>query len=250
MSYVSRPRITKRVARAVDLAGLFDPGGFIDSFAFNGAMEKSVECGQQADAAAQPIYDQQKDVETNWNPTGYYTPDQVAQIMSFVLDMGDQVTAQITSALSDLQLPSGRENLNAAFNNLSKAANDGLPFTQAFQQAKAQGVGIIDASGLKRWVTSYIHTVGDATWLLTNVGCNRPWWVGALQTIQGVVNQVVRVVKAIIGVVVSAGQAVLKVPDVIGDFITYGKWAALLGLGYYAAVKFGVLKQDPLGIVK
>jgi hypothetical protein len=70
------------------------------------------------------------------------------------------------------------------------------------------------------------------------IGCITPWWAGALSAFQGAFDIGYGVAKRIVGVVVAAGETVLKVAEDLPELYDILKWGALAAVGYYVWTRY------------
>jgi hypothetical protein len=251
MSYISKRPSGVRVPKP--MGGVLD---FLDDLATGGLVGKITDvttkaCAQLADQQAQTADTNIKGVQDGWNPTGYYTPDQMSQVITYVLDMKAKASAAVGASEAAIQIPTHRDILDRATAFLTDSKTDPNQYVAAIQDARSQSIDVIDSTGFKTWVVNCLKATREAQWASTVVSCARPdIMLGAIAGISRAVDAVIGVLKTIGGAVIDAASTVLKIPDFLGDVMKYGKWALLIGAGFYVATKTGILPNDPLGIRK
>lgn len=196
-------------------------------------------------------------VQDQWQPTGFYTPDQMQQGLLFGVGLLTRARDAASSAMSKLQLPEHQELLQAALDEVNVDENSGIDpakFVTGFQQANAQGIDVIEAQGFKRWVLNVLRASRQARFGIELVSCARPGlFFDVLNAIDAARRALIDLVFTIGAVVKKIGQAVLKIPDLFGSFVTFLKflpWVVLFGGGYYIAAKHRVIppRYEPLKI--
>lgn len=192
------------------------------------------------------------DVRDNWQTTGFYTPEQMMQIISFATALKNHAAMALTTAQNVSQLDQHRELLDKAQAGLVASLVSPAPFLAGVNDAQAQGIEIIESQGFKRWIINNLRAARNAEYTTKVVGCARPSFVfGALQALNNAVSALVDFVKTIGRVIVKIGQTVLKIPDIISSMITFVKILGVCAIafgGYYAGVKTGVIptRFDPM----
>ncbi len=257
MSYQSRRPTNARVMRAATLGDLVDDGmnAFFDLFS------EDEECASDPGVKALVAQRQAQidDLSNNWNPTGFYKPDQLGQAIAFTMRLTETTQAAIAEALRDLQLPRHVDALNRAHDELSRSIGVGglgvdpiAPYSAAVERARAQGADAIEATGFKRTVLNVMRAVRDSSKTVAVVACARPWFVGMMQSISAAFGKLYELLKAIGNLVVDAAKRIAKIPDTIGTLFTVLKWSVLLGGSYFIGVKTGLVpeKYDPLKLGK
>lgn len=198
-----------------------------------------------------------EDVSRNWNPGDLFRVDQMQQINEFALDVLQRASAGVEAAMKESQLPRARELLIDALDEGTRhSLVDPMPYVNAVRSASQSGIKVIESKGYKRWIINVLRAARKAQYAVLVVECSRPntmlaiydGIVGAVSTLVNFIKQVLVVTKEVIA---ALGGAILKIPDVMGSFLTVMKlvpWVALAFGGYYAAIKLGRVppKYDPL----
>lgn len=265
MSYQSRRPSRTRVPRS-PLGGLLEDllGSATTIGAPFGASSAQVQIDEQCDLAAasdQQVLQRQAqidDLQANWNPTGFYTADQLGEALGLIMRMTEPITQAIGVAQANLQLPQHRQRLLAALDSVQGAIGVGglgvdplAPYAAAANTVRLQvgGDGVIEATGFKRTCVNILKKVRDATQVLVSINCARPGlFFSILSSLDRGFTAVVDFLKQLVNLVFDAARTIAKIPDAVGTFFTIAKWAALIGGSYWVATKVGIVpaKYDPL----
>ncbi len=265
MSYQSR-RPSLYLAPRLSAAPLSGVGSIFGIFGalFEGAADGSVSDECRASAETSPIIVQRQvqidDLANNWNPTGFYTVNQLAQAVSFTFALTSSTSAALRAALQRLTAPEHVDLLNQAANELDKSIGVGGfgvdpigPYSAVIESARASGKTVIEAQGFKRTVLSVMRATRDAAKTLVMVDCARQAaLIGLLESANSAMNTLYDFLRTVVGVVASIAKNVAKIPDTLGTIFSVLKWSMLVGGTYYIGVKSGVLpeKFDPLNLRK
>lgn len=256
MSYQSRRPSRTRVPRG--LGGLLDD---LINFSSGGTQQNLDQvCIQAAPSDPQVAARtaQITDLEQNWNPTGFYTADQLGQALGFTMRMTGAISEALGAAITAPELDAHRARLQGALDDVQRAIGVGGfgvdplgPYAAAAANVRAQvgGDGVIEAKGFKRTVLNVMRKVRDATEVLVAVNCARPNLLfAAMGAAVSAFTALYDFLKSLVQLVLDAAVAVAKIPDAVSDLFTYAKWALIIGGGYWIATKAGVVpeKYDPL----
>lgn len=223
MSYVTRLRAIRRRAPAMAMGA--------DIIAIDtGILNGTSQCIDQANAVSAPFDAQVNDLTANWRPTGFYTSDDIRSVIGSVMTTISQAQATLDQAAKEPN--ASQDSITRATDDLANAGQRSLDYLQAANQADQQGIRVINAAGLKTWVTNSLGSASSAVTTAAAIGCITPWWVTALATFQSAFNQAWTVIKAVVGTVLQIGEDALQVVDHLQDIYDVLKWAAL-GLGAY-----------------
>lgn len=189
-------------------------------------------CLDTANAKVAPLDDRINALSKTWNPSGFYAPDDILRLVSETLKLmtsaGDQLRA---APLSTSDAASQKDN---ELKHIAQRGTEALDFIDAAKTAKAQGINIVDAPGLRSWVIRTMGTGRDAITVAEVLNCEMPGLASAIIAYQGVFDVVSGVVVQVLGVVVSAGDAILHLPDTVGSIFPYLKWGAVAGVALWA----------------
>lgn len=166
---------------------------------------------------------------SSWNPSGYYTPDQikalVASVMSVVTSAREAVAAASSrSGLSD----SAQTNLQQSIDDLARGEARSQDYLTA---AASSGGATIGAPGMKTWVLQTMNAASSAFVTAHVVTCEQPWWVSYVAKFLGIVGAAVNAIIKIVGVAIKVGEAVLNVAasgaELLGNLMPILKWGGL-----------------------
>lgn len=208
--------------------------------------ESPVPCQDAANAQQTTFMANVTNLATNWNPSGFYSPDQLHSIVTQVMGLVTQAQADVTTALSSW---SGNPDvLTNAMDNLNRQATGqgvlGIAGTNAQQylateaQARAANVAVIDAADLKSWAVFTLTAVSNAYVAIYVVNCEIPTWIAVLAKVAAALAAVVSFVIGVLGVIAQIGEAVLEAPTAASGLITVVKWGALAWLAYWGYNKY------------
>jgi len=219
MTYVMRKRpIVRR--RASPLSDFWD-----DLQQKMGGPSPEGTCLDQANQATAPFDAKIDDLVKNWNPTGFYTPEDIRLLVSQAMATVQQGQAAINQAAAEPN--ASQDSVMRATNDLARAGSRSLDYLQAATQADQQGIRVVNAPGLKRWVTDTMASASSAMVTASVIGCITPWWVSALAKFQSVFDKAWSAIKTIVGAALAIGETVLKVANDLPDLYDVLKWGAL-----------------------
>lgn len=201
--------------------------------AFLAGNSAEAQCLASAQAQTAGFDAKTNDLAKNWNPTGYYAPDDVTNLVGNTLSILRQATDALGKAMSLSIAPDARDALAQFLTKTQSKMSDSLAYSQAVGAAHAGGANVIDSPGLRRWVLDSMTQASAALDAAAYVSCLQPWWASALGMFQSAFDLLYGVARAIVGlsvaIVEAAAGAIIKVPDLLSTLFTYGKWAAVAG---------------------
>lgn len=223
MTYFVKRRPVIRPRRK-GLAGFFDtPWDYLEP-------SKTGQCLDQANQQTAPFDAKIDDLAKNWQPTGFYTPDDIRSLVKQALAVVQQAQATLNQAAAE---PSAsQDSVMRATDDLGRAGSRSLDYLQAATQAEQQGIRVVNAPGLKRWVTDTLGSASSAMVTASVIGCITPWWVGALAAFQSVFDKAWSAIRSVAGAALAIGETVLKVAGDLPELYDTLKWGAL-ALGAY-----------------
>lgn len=230
--------------------------GVVDDLLNNiNPLQSSVDDACRQIASANMLSNDQdiSDVEDNWHPTGFYTPQQVRDILLLGVNVQNKARDCLDAGVLKLQIPAHRAILDAARDDIDDSSLDPGAFIKGANEAEAAGPkGIVEATGLKRWVIAILKAARAARMAAEIVECARPGLLfDVVSALDSARNALVQFVTAVVAVVKTAASIVAKVPDLLGTLFTVIKvvpWVVLVAGGYYAGIKTGLIPSrfDPL----
>lgn len=192
-------------------------------------------CGDSARAKGEEMYAKATDLDQNWNPAGLYSLEQMQSIVKSIMDVLLSASSSIDNAMANWMTSAQRSRLQSNRTDIqSKMSSEGLVFTNALGQAMKNGISVVDAPGLKRWVVTSMRTAATAMVAASYEVCTIPAWISAYQTFQKYFDIAWNVVRTVAGVAVQLGQQVLKIPDAIGQIWTLAKYGAIGLIAWWA----------------
>lgn len=230
MSTASRRYISRRKPRA-GLSGWME-----DIFnQVSGQGSEESQCLNAANAAVAPFDAKITELAKTWNPTGFFTSNEIRSVIGST--MGVVTSAQATLDKAAAEPNASQDSVMRATNDLARAGSRSLNYLEAARNADQNGIRVINAPGLKRWVTDTLAAASSATVTAAVIGCITPWWVGALAAFQSAFDTAVAVVSKIVGVVIAVGETVLDVASELPDIVGILKWVAIAGGAYWIMAK-------------
>jgi hypothetical protein len=193
------------------------------------APSDEAQCIALANATMGPFDAKINDLAKNWNPTGYYTTDELRRTIQDVLGTVTAAQAAIDRARSEPN--ASQDSIMRAVSDLARVGERSLVYLDAARSADDNGVRLVNSVGFKRWVTDSLAACSSAMVTAAVIGCITPWWVGSLATFQRAFDKVWSAVKLITGAVLAIGETAL---EIIGDL------PALYNILKYTAVAAGL----------
>lgn len=179
----------------------------------------------------------------NWNPTGYFRPADVQQ----VLDMLATEAASAGAALAAAPLSTGdAADVKAqAFDDmLTKYKDRSVGYVQAVAAARASGATAVNAPAFKSFVIASMRSISDAYVTATVLQCRQSWAGKWLDKAYSAVASIGAVVVKIGGVALKVGESVVSAVDTaVGLAATIIKVAPYAALGVGAWLLYGYVKK-------
>lgn len=192
---------------------------------------KDKQCKEAAARASAGLDAYVADLSRNWMPTGFYTNADLEKVLNATFS----VLQSAGNALDAMNPPTeASRSLRGA---ITSRYGEALPYVQAMNEAKAKGIRVVDAPGVKRWVIKAMNEAALAHEHVAYVACHAHWAVTLGVTLMTVTMAAAGVIRTVVGVswevIKTTGELALKVPDLVGDLYTYGSWALVLGAGWW-----------------
>lgn len=178
----------------------------------------------------------------SWNPTGFYRPEDIQQLLSMFADETPKVGAAIAAA--PLSTGDAQQAKDIAFGDIARKCIDrGKAYSAAIADARARGASVISAPALKSWVIASMQSISDGYVTAAVLECrqNDTWlekWVAKAYAVMVAIGAVAA---KIIGVAVKVGEKVVDAIDTAGDIAAFVvKYAPYAGaaLGAYLLYHF------------
>lgn len=181
------------------------------------------------------------DLVSNWNPSGYYTPDNMDTITAAVQACISMAYTALTNALADVnasQVSDASDLLNSAQSRLNNVASQTINYITASKSARAVAGQVVAAPALKDWVVECLNASSQAIQYSYLVECEVPSWVNVLGQVIGAADTLYQVASAIVGVVASAAVSVIHAAEAAFDLAAFlAEWGpTLLLVGIVAAI--------------
>lgn len=225
MTYRARSRrVRTHRGRVVHMGSL---GDLVD-WAASLETKAELNCLNQANASPSvaAIDAKTEDLARNWKPTGFYKPSEVQSILTSLLVANTQARAVLGTA--PLSTGDAQTMIKQAHAYLDRNQERAKIYQTALANAASSGTTVIDAPGLKDWVLKSMVNISQAYVTAAVLSCRSTWLDTAANVITGIWNTAKRVV----GIIIKAGDTLLKVADDAFDLYPYIKWGAI-GLGAY-----------------
>ncbi len=212
-------------------------GGYLEDLVADLERKTEVECVNKANmsSAVVAIDNQVSNLARTWNPTGFYTAADVNKLYATINTAVAQ--ARIPLATAPHTTSDADTVIRQAGSDLDRALAKGQVFVNAMAAAQKAGISTIDAPGMKMWVLQSLNAVSSAYVTVAALQCRQTW----LDTAAGWIASAVAAVRAVVGVVIKAGQTALKVVestiDVTGVVAKYLPWLALAVGSYFVYTK-------------
>lgn len=248
MSYVTRPRrrLAKRYRPKPALGGLID--SFQDGLVGMGLLPITASSWYRADLCAVdpgPDYDSMKaqiqTLKDTWNPTGFFTPDDIFAVQGTVLKFVDMANEQLQNAinikLEGLPKDAFDQGLKLQAAVSTQFGEKFQPYMDAYKKARANGTRVINAPGLKGWALDTLTAALDAMFYATLLVCTTSGLEIAASAGRDILDKVSAVLLKIGGAIVDAGEAVVDAVDWTFTLLKYAKWGLLIGGSYYLYTK-------------
>jgi hypothetical protein len=206
---------------------------FLDTVIEQVQDSETAECMAFGNLAAAQVTAMRMDLGANWNPTGYYSPDQIEQIHQKIKAMADAALSALDKGLALVnKMPSSEYPalLRNERGQLVKAMTDGDRFLVGARRVREHGSGVVDAPDFKQWVLHALGRVDNSVTGTAMIACQQPWWAGLYSGFSKLVSLAWGAIKTVAGVVVSVGEFVASVPATFGGLARFLKWALIIGV--------------------
>jgi hypothetical protein len=147
-----------------------DPGCLANAAACQDSAAGSAltQCQAKADLETSPLDTLAQSLASNWNPTGYYTPDVIQQVVSKQQEMSQAARAAITAVQS---APGDNSSLiKDRLDGLASADAQGTNYLAAAATAAATN-SAVSAPNLKDWAINSLRAASDAHHAAVVISC-------------------------------------------------------------------------------
>ncbi len=199
-------------------------------------------CIDAANQAVAPFDAKIDDLVRTWNPTGFYTSSELRDMVSVTLQAITRAQAAVDAAAAEPN--ASQDSVMRATDDLARAGSRSLDYLDAARTADQQGLRLVNAPGLKRWVTDTLATASSAMVTASVIGCIAPWWIGALAAFQSAFDVAWAFAKRLLGAVIAIGETVLKVADDLPNLYGLLKYALVAGGAYWLYIQLQNLHRS------
>lgn len=211
--------------RALRSLGLASPrlGDFIDDVTETINQQKEVSCVLDANnsPSVASIDKMTLDLAKNWQPTGYFTLDEVNAIVQTIKQADATALAQVIIAPKSTS--DADQVIKQASDYLARNDSRAQPYIDAATKAQQQGLRAIYAPGLKTWVLDSMVNISQAYTTAAALSCQSTFFDAAANVITGVWNAA----KQIGAFVLGAGETAVNAAEGIIGLLPYLKWVLL-----------------------
>lgn len=235
MTYLARPR-RPRVRRRPALSGITDIiNDILHPF---DEPARNLFCPQVADATAAELDAKIGNIESTWNPTGFYTQADINKIVDTTLSEVGGATQTLQELAADMEIA---DRVRSEFGALMSRSQESLVFINASREAAAKGIRVINAPGVKGWVISTLRAARDLTKAMALASCDQTAIARGAVRVARAADVIGSVVRAIGGTALAVGEKAIDAVGGIGKLLAFvaknAPWIALIGGGAFLAVK-------------
>lgn len=198
------------------------------------------QCREQAKTTLAPLFAKVDDLSSNWQTTGFYTPEELLSAVTTTMDAVRQAQSSLDRVLAEPN--TSKDALTAAAQKLFGAGERAIDYINAAKQATSAGIRVVNAPGFKQWVIDSLRAGADAMSTASVAACSNPLWLSLLSSFQGGFDVAWGAVMAIGRTVLKIGEDALKIAASLDEIYETFKWVGLAGLAGYLAWKY--LKKE------
>lgn len=200
-------------------------------------------CISQANAQTATFDANTSNIATNWQPSGFYSPDQLHQIVTQMMTVVQQAGADLQSAQGSWtgdpgDLTNALDDINRVLTGTGikgTVSTNGQQYLALEQQARSGGANVISAPDLKQWVVNGLQAISNAYTTIYVLACQQPTWITIIAKAAQAVAAVVNFILGVVGVLAKIGDAILNAPSAAAGAL---KWVLLAGVGLWAFSKY------------
>jgi hypothetical protein len=201
-----------------------------------------ISCLNKANASPQvsSIDETISNLSKTWNPTGYFRPADIQQVLDMLADQAADAGAAVAGA--PLSTSDAKEAKAQAFDDLMYKYKDrSVAYVKAIADAKSSGVNAINAPAFKSFVLSSMRALSDAYVVATVLECRQTWVEKWLDRAYQAIMAIAALVAKLVGIVLKVGEAAVDAADtaasILAAIVKYSPWIAL-GIGGYLLYGF------------
>lgn len=177
------------------------------------------------------------ELERTWNPTGYYTADDMASVLTATAKLAGQASSAAQTFFAGNSSPRSKYDVRNAADGYWAVASRANDYVDAVRKATATKKPVA-APGFKRWVIDDLRAAAALIRAIEISACDDPWFIGTMvsfaQFFIGVTDAAKRIGKAVLNVGEAAVNAVEKTGDIVAFLLKWTPYVAL-GVGGYIA---------------
>lgn len=166
-----------------------------------------------------------------WKPTGYVTPAELKSLLDVLASEAEAAGAAVASAPAYVE--DAKALARQAISELQrKYQGPALSYQNAYNEAVRTGARAIDAPGVKDWVIASMQAISMAYVTAYALSCIRGTIVSILGTAYSAAVRIGAVAWRVVGVVVKAGESIIKAAETTATMLKYLPYAAI-GIAAY-----------------
>lgn len=243
MSYLVKNKRRRYRGNRVAMGGIAD---FFNSLAdeiwksdpSNAVKTETNACLAEAHAQTAQLDAKTSDLSKNWRPSGFYSAQQVQQLVNATLDVLHRAQVALGTVIADDTLGDTASLRGTWSSTVQRKVDAARPYVDAAQAASTAGTAAVNAPGLKDWVVKSMQESSNAMDAAYVVACQRPWWAGVFRAFATAFNALWSLAKAIVGVAIDVGTAVVKVASALPDIANVLMWGGLAVGAYFLYTQF------------
>lgn len=202
-------------------------------------------CTGGADAEAAKVRAKNGQILAAWKVQRLYYVADFARIYTEIYQQAGRLNNVAADAVTTLA--GDTAGLRAQWGKLSDALVDGVFLANAYKAAVAEGKKVIDAPTLKTWATKVLEEMAMTQWWLTYTKCRQPALELALAWVGEALGVIWSIVAAVVEAVVEFAKDVYDVAAGAFKWLTYLKWAAIIGGTGFLAYKGHAAYKERFG---
>ncbi len=193
---------------------------------------QEVRCVNQANQSPQvaAIDAKTHDLAVNWNPTGFYTPDDLERIVNQIIVGGAQ--ARLVLAGAARSTSDAAQVVAQAYAYLNRNDERAKLYQDAIKAARAKGAAAVNAPGLKIWVLQSLVNISQAYVTVAVLDCRTTW----LDTVGAIAEGITSTAKRIGGVAVQATDTIINAAEGAFGATKVLAWGLVAAVTLFGAV--------------
>lgn len=191
-------------------------------------QQEEMACLNKANASGRvaEIDAKTDDLSKNWRPTGFYTPAEMTSLVSAIVAYSTE--AAVPLATAPRSTSDAEQQIRQAQAYLARNIERSKMYQGAVATAKRDGSAAIDAPGFRDWVINSLVNISQAFVTVAVLQCRTSW----LDRAAAIAKAISDLAKRVAGVVLKAGETLVKVADRSLDIVQYVPYIAA-GVGLW-----------------